>query len=66
MLEGLDAIDWENLTHAYGQAAGIPERIHLLTSPDPNKWVNAMSDLYDSEGESSVLKVLLPTCFRSF
>ncbi len=48
MLEGLDAIDWENLTHAYGQAAGIPERIHLLTSPDPNKWVNAMSDLYDA------------------
>lgn len=48
MLEGLSAIDWDGLTHAYGPAGGIPERIRLLASPDPGQWVPALSELYDA------------------
>jgi hypothetical protein len=48
MLEGLDDIEWDQLTHAYGQANGIPARIRALRSSDPADWVGAMSDLYDA------------------
>jgi hypothetical protein len=48
MLEGLDGIEWEQLTHAYGQADGIPARIRALRSSDPAVWVRAISDLYDT------------------
>jgi hypothetical protein len=48
MLEGLDDIEWDQLTHAYGQAGGIPTRIRALQSSDPADWVRAMSDLYDA------------------
>src|SRR5262245_29279873 len=48
MLEGLDGIEWDQLTHAYGQADGIPARIRALLSSDPADWVRAISDLYDA------------------
>ena len=48
MLEGLDDIEWDRLTHAYGQADGIPARIRALRSSDPADWVQAISDLYDA------------------
>lgn len=48
MLEGLEDIEWGQLTHAYGQANGIPARIRELRSSDPAEWVPAMSDLYDA------------------
>ncbi len=48
MLEGLPAIDWDNLTHAYGQAGNIPALIRGLASPDPEEWVGALSGLYDT------------------
>jgi hypothetical protein len=48
MLDKLDAIDWGRLTHAYGQADGIPNLIRALTSPDPEHWVGALSGLYDA------------------
>lgn len=48
MLEGLDRIEWDQLTHAYGQADGIPARIRALRSSDPADWVRAISDLYDA------------------
>ena len=34
MLDGLDAIDWEKLTHAYGSAADVPDMIRALRSPN--------------------------------
>src|SRR5262245_43071513 len=46
MLEGLSAIDWESLTHAYGPAGDIPDMIRRLTSPDPEQWVGALDSLY--------------------
>ena len=33
MLEGLDAINWQQLTHAYGPATDVPDLIRKLTSP---------------------------------
>lgn len=48
MLDGLEEIRWDKLTHAYGQADGIPARIRALQSTDPAQWVRAMSDLYDA------------------
>jgi hypothetical protein len=48
MLEGLDDMGWDQLTHAYGQADGIPARIRALQSSDPADWVGAISDLYDA------------------
>ena len=32
MLEGLDAVEWAQLTHAYGAAVDVPELIRALTS----------------------------------
>ena len=34
MLEGLERIDWERLTHAYGPAGEVPGWIRELTSDD--------------------------------
>jgi tetratricopeptide (TPR) repeat protein len=36
MLEGLDAIDWSSLEHAYGPAADVPEMIRALADADPD------------------------------
>ena len=33
MLDGLDDIDWEALTHAYGPAADVPGLLRDLTVP---------------------------------
>lgn len=48
MLERLDDIEWDQLTHAYGQAGEIPARIRALQSSDPADWVEAIGDLYDA------------------
>lgn len=36
MLEGLNDINWQRLTHAYGPASDVPELIRNLTSPAPD------------------------------
>jgi len=38
MLEGLDTINWQQLTHAYGPATDVPDLIRKLTSPSPKVW----------------------------
>ena len=48
MLEGLTAIAWSELYHAYGEASDIPPILRRLTSHDPSEWVHAISRLYDS------------------
>ena len=34
MLDGLDAIDWASVTHAYGPADDVPDMIRAMTSDD--------------------------------
>jgi hypothetical protein len=34
MLNGVDKIPWDKLTHAYGTAEDVPQNLHALTSPD--------------------------------
>lgn len=46
MLEGLDRVDWENLTHAYGPATEVPDLIRALASTDPQARETALSALY--------------------
>ena len=35
MLEGMDAVDWAGLRHAYGPATDVPQWLRSLGSPDP-------------------------------
>ena len=35
MLDGLDAVDWSALAHAYGPAADVPGLLRALLDPDP-------------------------------
>jgi HEAT repeat protein len=46
VLEGLDAVDWAALEHAYGSAADVPELIRSLRSPDATIRKAAMWNLY--------------------
>jgi hypothetical protein len=46
MLEGLDAIDWSALTHAYGPAADVPELLRSLLSTDANEREQAFYELF--------------------
>ena len=34
MLEGLDAVDWDHLTHAYGAASDVPDLLRALVDPE--------------------------------
>src|SRR5258706_11829630 len=45
MLEGLDDINWQRLTHAYGPANDVPELIRNLTSPAPDIREQALEGL---------------------
>lgn len=46
MLEGLDAIDWNKLQHAYGEAGDVPELIRSLRSTEEQVRENALHHLY--------------------
>jgi hypothetical protein len=46
MLEGLDAVPWNNLTHAYGTAGDVPELIRAVTSADESTRRKAWHSLY--------------------
>ena len=48
MFEGLNAIPWANLKHAYGSADEVPMWLCRLASPDDSVCKDAMSDLYGS------------------
>ena len=45
MLEGLDAIDWSKLRHAYGEATDVPNQIRALLSEDKKVRDDAMDEL---------------------
>ncbi len=46
MLQGLDAIDWGSLNHAYGAASDVPDLLRALASPLAEDRSNALSELY--------------------
>ncbi len=46
MLEGLDKIEWDKLTHAYGSAEDVPELIRDLADPDEETREEAQHQLY--------------------
>jgi hypothetical protein len=45
MLEGLDAVDWGTLTHAYGSAGDVPGLLRALASPDQDAREEAVYEL---------------------
>jgi hypothetical protein len=45
MFEGLDAIDWAALRHAYGEASDVPATLRRLVSDDESVRQEALSDL---------------------
>lgn len=46
MLNGLNEVDWNSLTHAYGNASDIPELLtHLAEETDPDLWRSAYRKL---------------------
>ncbi|SEF91181.1 HEAT repeat-containing protein [Thermomonospora echinospora] len=45
-LAGLDAIDWAELTHAYGSAEDVPGQLRALRSPDEEARRTAFGKLY--------------------
>lgn len=46
MLEGLEAIDWSQLEHAYGTAGDVPGQIRALLSPEAEQRDRALWHLY--------------------
>lgn len=46
MLEELDAIAWEQLRHAYGEAGDVPELLRGLVSPDEEERGEALYELF--------------------
>lgn len=48
MLDGLDAIDWVRLTHAYGSAGDVPGHLRDLAAADPDVRQRARWCLYDT------------------
>jgi hypothetical protein len=46
MLEGLDEVDWQRLTHAYGPVADVPGQIRALVSPFQAVWEPAIDELF--------------------
>jgi hypothetical protein len=46
LLAGLDAIDWPNLGHAYGDASDVPGLLRDLTDADPEVHKRALSALH--------------------
>lgn len=46
MFEGLDAIDWASLSHAYGSASDVPDLLRLLLSEDQQIREDALIELF--------------------
>ena len=46
MLQGLDAVPWGDLEHAYGSAADVPALLRKLLNPDPKVRREVLRTLY--------------------
>lgn len=47
MIDGLDDIQWDKLTHAYGTAEEIPKYLRLLSSDEPDVLKKTFTHLYN-------------------
>ncbi len=45
-LDQLDAIPWDQISHAYGPASDVPSQIRALASPDPAERKAAFHELF--------------------
>jgi hypothetical protein len=52
MLEGLDAIHWAELLHAYGPATDVPDLIRSLLSDDPQLIEETLDSLHSTSPEA--------------
>lgn len=48
MFEGIDQIDWKNLSHAYGEAVDVPHILRDLTSDEAQKREEAIHALHSN------------------
>lgn len=48
MLEGLDRLDWGQLSHAYGAAGDVPRLLRALASPDVETREEAVHEFFGS------------------
>ncbi len=48
LLDGIGDIDWENLSHAYGNASDVPADLKALMSTDPKVYNRALDNLFGS------------------
>jgi len=46
LLQGLDAVPWADLQHAYGSAGDVPALLRSLLDPDPKVRSEVLSSLY--------------------
>src|SRR5262245_10102626 len=46
MLDALDQIKWDQLSHAYGKATDVPNLLRALASDKKEVWDNALYQLY--------------------
>jgi len=46
VLQGLDAVPWADLEHAYGSAADVPALLRKLLDPDPKERSEVLGTLY--------------------
>ncbi|MET8700924.1 HEAT repeat domain-containing protein [Kitasatospora sp. NPDC004723] len=47
-LDGLDALDWARMQHAYGTAEEVPGLLRELGSPEEEEWSGALSRFYSA------------------
>lgn len=55
MLEGLSAIDWGKLHHAYGTAEDVPDQLRALISADAKKRDDALHELFGNIHHQSTI-----------
>lgn len=48
LFQGLDQVDWKNLSHAHGEASGVPELLDRLCSADPIVRSEACGELFET------------------
>ncbi len=46
MLERLDRVDWDQLSHAYGEASDVPDLLRALASEEAEARSHALDELY--------------------
>lgn len=48
ILDGLDDVNWQDLSHAYGSAEDVPRQLRTLLSQDESEWDEAFTFFFQS------------------